>query len=77
MISPAGKRGEKAESGVPRASTNGIVALGVVTSVAFLVEMFSLGRVGMWRGGGRIGLSVSAPFVWRCLTRAISQLTES
>ncbi len=26
------------------------------------------GRVGMWRGGGRIGLSVSAPFVWRCLT---------
>ncbi len=25
------------------------------------------GRVGMWRGGGRIGLSVSAPFVWRCL----------
>ncbi len=24
-------------------------------------------RVGMWRGGGRIGLSVSAPFVWRCL----------
>ncbi len=21
----------------------------------------------MWRGGGRIGLSVSAPFVWRCL----------
>ncbi len=28
----------------------------------------SLGRVGMWRGGGRFGLSVSAPFVWRCLT---------
>ncbi len=26
-----------------------------------------VGRVGMWRGGGRIGLSVSAPFVWRCL----------
>ncbi len=25
------------------------------------------GRVGMWRGGGRIGLSVSAPLVWRCL----------
>ena len=31
------------------------------------------GRVGMWRGGGRIGLSVSAPFVWRCLnSRAIT-----
>ncbi len=25
------------------------------------------GRVGMWRGGGRTGLAVSAPFVWRCL----------
>jgi hypothetical protein len=27
----------------------------------------NFGRVGMWRGGGRIGLYVSAPFVWRCL----------
>src|SRR5215831_7268930 len=27
-----------------------------------------LGRVGMWRGGGRLGMSVSAPFVWRCLS---------
>ena len=26
------------------------------------------GRVRMWRGGLRSGLSVSAPFVWRCLT---------
>jgi len=26
------------------------------------------GRVGMWRGGGRLGMSVSAPFVWRCLS---------
>jgi hypothetical protein len=26
----------------------------------------SLGRVEMWRGGGRFGLSVAAPFVWRC-----------
>jgi len=26
------------------------------------------GRVRMWRGGLRCGLSVSAPFVWRCLT---------
>jgi hypothetical protein len=24
------------------------------------------GRVEMWRGGGRFGLSVAAPFVWRC-----------
>ena len=27
-----------------------------------------MGRVGMWRGGGRPGMSVSAPFVWRCLS---------
>ncbi len=27
-----------------------------------------VGRVGMWRGGVRVDLSVSAPFVWRCLT---------
>ena len=25
------------------------------------------GRVKMWRGGLRYGLSVTAPFVWRCL----------
>src|ERR1019366_7090897 len=24
------------------------------------------GRVEMWRGGSRSGLSVAAPFVWRC-----------
>src|SRR5262245_51015151 len=27
-----------------------------------------LGRVGMWRGGCRPNISVSAPFVWRCLS---------
>lgn len=27
-----------------------------------------IGRVEMWRGGLRLGLSVSASFVWRCLT---------
>jgi hypothetical protein len=27
-----------------------------------------VGRVEMWRGGGRLSISVSAPFVWRCLT---------
>ena len=25
-----------------------------------------VGRVEMWRGGSRSGLSVAAPFVWRC-----------
>src|SRR5271166_5128700 len=27
-----------------------------------------MGRVGMWRGGSRPGISVAAPFVWRCLS---------
>src|SRR5712691_6463088 len=31
-------------------------------------RMASPGRVGMWRGGGRPGMSVSASFVWRCLS---------
>src|SRR5215468_3256871 len=26
------------------------------------------GRVGMWRGGNRLNISVAAPFVWRCLS---------
>jgi hypothetical protein len=31
------------------------------------------GRVEMWRGGVRLGLSVPAPFVWRCLiSRAVA-----
>ena len=35
-----------------------------------------IGRVGMWRGGGRIGLSVSAAFVWRCLSsRAMTSVS--
>ena len=29
-------------------------------------RMTGAGRVGMWRGGRRFGLSVAAPFVWRC-----------
>jgi len=28
----------------------------------------AVGRVGMWRGGGRSNISVSASFVWRCLS---------
>ncbi len=28
--------------------------------------MTASGRVEMWRGGSRFGLSVAAPFVWRC-----------
>ncbi len=27
-----------------------------------------LGRVGVWRGGFRLSMSVAAPFVWRCLS---------
>jgi transposase len=28
----------------------------------------AFGRVGMWRGGIRLNISVAAPFVWRCLS---------
>src|SRR6202140_1824319 len=35
---------------------------------AFALGMGLHGRVGTWRGGGRPGMSVSAPFVWRCLS---------
>ena len=31
-------------------------------------RMSQFGRVEMWRGGSRFGLSVAAPFVWRCLS---------
>ena len=31
-------------------------------------QMAESGGVGMWRGSGRPGMSVSAPFVWRCLS---------
>jgi hypothetical protein len=35
----------------------------------FLTELsVPFGRVEVWRGDRRPGLSVSAPFVWRCLT---------
>src|SRR5271167_3683290 len=27
-----------------------------------------IGRVGVWRSGGRPNISVAAPFVWRCLS---------
>ena len=30
----------------------------------------AFGRVGMWRGGSRLTISVAAPFVWRCLSRS-------
>src|SRR5277367_3373558 len=29
-----------------------------------------LRRVGVWRGGFRLSMSVAAPFVWRCLSGA-------
>ena len=32
-----------------------------------LWRTIEMGRVGMWRGGVRSGISVAAPFVWRCL----------
>src|SRR5262249_17678068 len=30
--------------------------------------MSRIGRVGVWRGGGRPSITVAASFVWRCLT---------
>jgi hypothetical protein len=38
------------------------------TSLSFLGNCLNVdfGRVGMWRGSRRVGLSVAAPFVWRC-----------
>jgi len=36
--------------------------------VWFLPRMAGMGRVGVWRSGGRPNISVAAPFVWRCLT---------
>src|SRR6478609_7561788 len=35
---------------------------------AVLRAWAGFGRVEMWRGGGRLSISVSAPFVRRCLT---------
>jgi hypothetical protein len=37
-------------------------------SLCSAFEQSLTGRVRVWRGGLRFGLSVSAPFVWRCLT---------
>ena len=42
------------------------------------VDHFTVGRVEMWRGGGRFGLSVAAPFVWRCPSNlAIASVSTS
>src|SRR5437763_13977815 len=39
-----------------------------VTRENMLSSIFTaLGRVGVWRSGGRPNISVAAPFVWRCL----------
>ena len=41
-----------------------------LANVGFLAQepTHTLGRVGKWRGSSRFGLSVSAPFVWLCLS---------
>ena len=36
------------------------------TKAILQFEPLLIGRVEMWRGGSRFGLSVAAPFVWRC-----------
>ena len=58
------------ESGVGKSSFAGVV-LSQLAAAGETVVIF--GRVEMWRGSSRFGLSVSAPFVWRCLSnRAIT-----
>src|SRR5262249_14919981 len=37
-------------------------------SAAITGDSYQFGRVGMWRGGCRLNISVAAPFVWRCLS---------
>src|SRR5262249_44120736 len=39
-----------------------------INGLAAPVAPVENGRVGMWRGGCRLNISVSAPFVWRCLS---------
>jgi hypothetical protein len=54
-------------------------------NLEFCAERPQWGRVGMWRGGSRPGMSVAAPFVWRCLkpsgqrrsNRNVAQLASS
>ena len=41
---------------------------GAWPSLCHAPQTAAWGRVGKWRGGGRPGMSVSAPFVWRCLS---------
>src|SRR5271155_4720427 len=33
-----------------------------------ICDLVQVGRVGVWRGDVRLSMSVSAPFVWRCLS---------
>jgi hypothetical protein len=50
-----------------RASALRSLNLGVSFPAVRSLTLLSLaGRVEMWRGGSRSGLSVAAPFVWRC-----------
>jgi len=61
----------------PKPMMSGRVASGPCVSVSAAAGAAKLltpfGRVEMWRGGDRFGLSVAAPFVWRCpSTRAVA-----
>src|SRR5262245_60905555 len=43
-------------------------AFEVKRTLATTASVADEGRVGMWRGGCRPNISVSAPFAWRCLS---------
>src|SRR5215831_18918285 len=62
-----GERRRYSGEGAPRVATSGRRCLTPRPRLAPPKRTATMGRVGMWRGGGRLGMSVSA-FVWRCLS---------
>jgi hypothetical protein len=53
--------------------------LGVAALLDYVAQPdYGHGRVEMWRGGGRPNISVSASFVWRCLSgSAVTSVSTS
>ena len=44
------------------------IVVRTLSEQVFEIVREKIGGVEMWRGGDRFGLSVAAPFVWRCLS---------
>jgi hypothetical protein len=69
--------GRRVRGGIPQArehrgevesAVEAVAEVGQIARQMLGAELVGVGRVRMWRGGLRCGLSVPAPFVWRCLT---------